>query len=295
MSNNKNKRCKRGTTAATSSASQTPTPSKSAASSRDASPAQSPQPASTTAHPKPRRTVKLKLPAQPTTTSPDASEDDPLTPPPKVSRAEVNAAIQEVLGPVKTARSHPARAQSLPSDNEQVNVDQDAVEEEGNGERGQKDSSDSDSEDSDDEPEDEDPFTITFAVPHDAVETVSIESSMTLNDFRHEIAEKIDVATKYLSLSYRYPELVDAVSEEWKSRQMKSSKAKGKTKALIVELKDLRPVDSKGKGKGKSKGKGGKKSADERYNKVSLCDVAKKYDKEGSCRCLKMVCALAAP
>lgn len=114
-----------------------------------------------------------------------------------------------------------------------------------------------------------DPFTITFAVPHDgAVETVSIESSMTLNDFRHEIAEKIDVATKYLSLSYRYPELVDAVSEELESRQMKSSKAKGKTKALIVELKDLRPVDSKGKGKGKSKGKGGKKSADERYNKV---------------------------
>lgn len=132
-----------------------------------------------------------------------------------------------------------------------------------------------------------DPFTITFAVPHDgAVETVSIESSMTWNDFRHEIAEKIDVATKYLSLSYRlnsepqkapfrhlstpvhYLELVDAVREELESRATKSSKAKGKTKALVVELKDLRPVDNKGKGKGKSKGKGGKKSVDERYNKV---------------------------
>lgn len=132
-----------------------------------------------------------------------------------------------------------------------------------------------------------DPFTITFAVPHDgAVETVSIESSMTWNDFRHEIAEKIDVATKYLSLSYRlnsepqkapfrhlstpvhYLELVDAVREELEGRATKSSKAKSKTKALVVELKDLRPVDNKGKGKGKSKGKGGKKSVDERYNKV---------------------------
>lgn len=37
---------------------------------------------------------------------------------------------------------------------------------------------------------DVDPFIITFAVPHDgAVETVSIESSMTWNNFRHEIAE----------------------------------------------------------------------------------------------------------
>lgn len=110
---------------------------------------------------------------------------------------------------------------------------------------------------------------------------------MSWHDFRHEIAEKIDVATKYLSLSYRlnsepqkapfrhlstpvqYLELVDAVSEELESRATKSSKARGKTKALVVELKDLRPdASGKGKGKGKSKAKGGKKSAEQRYSKT---------------------------
>lgn len=132
----------------------------------------------------------------------------------------------------------------------------------------------------------------TFSVPHDgAVETVVLQSSTTWHDFRHTIAEKIDVATKHLSLSYRlnsqpqkapfrhlsttvhYLELVDSVNEELESRAAKSSKATGKMKALVVELKDLRPADRKGKGK--AKGKKGKKTADERYrNRVSLDKVS---------------------
>lgn len=166
MSNNKNKRRKPSASTAASTASRTPRPSKSATSSRDASPAQSPQPP--LAHPKPRRIVKLTLPVQPNSAA-DASDDEPLTPPPKVSRAEVDAAIQEVLGPVKKYRSRSTCAQSLPSDEDRVDVDQDEVEDEGQGSKptkkrkrasvvqekeADKDSSDEeDSEDSDEDSE----------------------------------------------------------------------------------------------------------------------------------------------
>lgn len=56
---------------------------------------------------------------------------------------------------------------------------------------------------------------------------------------------------------------MDAVCEELESCATKTSKVKGKKKALVVKMKDLQPVDNRGKGKG------GKKLVGKHYNKVT--------------------------